>query len=107
MSATHARLPGSHQVIPPSTERIMTLTGFHHYDTEFGRIDVCKESGGHTYESLEDGAVAVRLHEHHFFVANLTTVAAMKEDAGREKDKAVLPAIRRRIAEMDSAAGND
>jgi hypothetical protein len=100
MNATHARLPGSQQIIRPSVERVITLTGFHHYDTDFGRIDVCKDSGGHAYESLQKGAVGVTIHEHLFFVAKLTTIAAMKEEAGREKDKAVLPAIRRRIAEV-------
>jgi hypothetical protein len=105
MNATHARLPGSQQVIRPSVERVMTLTGFHHYDTDFGRIDVCKVSGGHTFASLKEDAVGVKVQEHIFFVAQLTTIAAMKEEAGREKDKAVLPAIRRRIAEMAGEEG--
>lgn len=57
MDGRHAVLPGSSQLIRPSVERVLSLTGFHHYDTSFGRLDVSKESGGFTYRSLKEAGV--------------------------------------------------
>lgn len=37
-------------------------------------------------------------------LADLRTIHTMKSAAGRDKDKAVLPAIERRLAELEAAS---
>ena len=104
MNALHARLPGSHQVIRPTVTRILTTTGDQHYDTKYGRLDVLKESGGYTYASLAAGVFVAEISGYEVALADLATVADMKTQAGRDKDKRALPAILRRLHEIEDDA---
>jgi hypothetical protein len=64
--------------------------------TDFGRLDVTLEPAGTTgYEDLESGAIDLEILGAHVEVASLADVVRSKEAAGRDKDRLVLPVLRR------------
>ena len=102
LDATYLQLPGSTQRIRPTVERIAPMTGTALLQTRCGRLDVMKESGGHTYASLTASKLLVAtIGNCRIPIASLAFVADMKIKAGREKDKRALPAIMARLRELE------
>jgi hypothetical protein len=68
--------------------------------TDFGRLDVTFEpSGTAGYDDLARDAVHLAILGTEVDVASLADVIRSKEAAGREKDRLVLPVLRRILAE--------
>lgn len=76
--------------------------------TEHGNLDLLfKPKGTNGYEDLERDAVVVEVDDLQITVASVESIIRMKEAAGREKDLAQLPTLRRlaeRIAEQRPAS---
>jgi hypothetical protein len=63
--------------------------------TANGELDIVFEpSGTRGYEDLRRGAVSMRVRGLDVSVASLADVIRSKEAAGRERDRAILPALR-------------
>lgn len=68
--------------------------------TDFGRLDLTFEpSGTRGYDDLARDAVRLTILGAEVDVASLADVVRSKEAAGREKDRLVLPVLRRILAE--------
>ena len=69
--------------------------------TRFGPLDLLGEIGaGYTYENLLPGSVAVQVGEGlSVRVLNLETLITIKEQLGEDKDRAVIPVLRRTLEE--------
>jgi hypothetical protein len=68
--------------------------------TDFGRLDLTFEpSGTRGYDDLARDAVHLTILGTGLDVASLADVVRSKEAAGREKDRLVLPVLRRILAE--------
>lgn len=66
--------------------------------TDKGNLDITfVPSGTHGYEDLRRDAVSMRVRGVEVPVASLADVIRSKEAAGRERDRAVLPALRRML----------
>ena len=89
MDAEFVMLGG--QRIVPDLTRITTFTGPMLLRTRYGRLDVLKEAGGETYETLIVDAVDASADG--VRAASLAAIARMKRAANRPKDREVLPAI--------------
>jgi hypothetical protein len=73
--------------------------------TDFGRLDITFEpSGTAGYADLARDAVHLSILGAHVDVASLADVIRSKEAAGREKDRLVLPVLRRILDEIDRGA---
>lgn len=67
-----------------------------HLTTRHGDLDLSFEpSGTAGYDNLHRGAVALKLRGLVLSVASLADIIRSKEAADREKDRMVLPALRR------------
>jgi hypothetical protein len=70
--------------------------------TDHGRLDVTFDpSGTGGYPDLERDAIRLRILGVEVDVASLADVIRSKEAAGREKDRLVLPVLRRLLEERD------
>ena len=68
--------------------------------TSHGRLDICFEpSGTAGFPDLTRGAVQLTILGEDVAVASLADVVRSKEAAGREKDRLVLPTLRRLLEE--------
>ncbi|MGQ0669497.1 MAG: hypothetical protein ACT4PO_07480 [Actinomycetota bacterium] len=68
--------------------------------TDHGRLDITlKPSGTAGYEDLVRDAIHLSILGAEIDVASLADVVRSKEAAGREKDRLVLPVLRRILAE--------
>jgi hypothetical protein len=66
--------------------------------TDYGRLDVAFEpSGTQGYKDLQRGAHRTEIDGVHILVAALEDVIRSKEAANRERDRAVLPDLRRAL----------
>ncbi len=81
----------SNQRIVPDLTRITTFPGPMLLRTRYGRLDVLKDAGGETYETLLVDAVHASVDG--VRAASLAAIARMKRAANRPKDRDVLPAI--------------
>jgi len=72
--------------IRPDLSRLTTLAGPQLFRTKHGRLDVLKEAGGETYESLITDAVEVEQNERVVRCASLAALVRMKRAANRPKD---------------------
>ncbi|MGZ8603039.1 MAG: hypothetical protein ACXWXN_11050, partial [Actinomycetota bacterium] len=71
--------------------------------TDHGRLDITFEPSGTTgYRDIERDAVRLVILGTEVDVASLADVIRSKEAAGREKDRLVLPVLRRILAETES-----
>jgi predicted nucleotidyltransferase len=71
--------------------------------TDHGRLDVAfRPSGTAGYDDVARGAVRLKILGIDVDVASLADVVRSKEAAGREKDRLVLPVLRRILDETDS-----
>ncbi len=69
--------------------------------TRYGDLDlVLRPSGTAGYKDLDRDAQTIKLGRIRVRVASLADVIRSKEAAGREKDRAVLPALRRLLDEV-------
>lgn len=74
--------------------------------TDAGRLDLTfVPSGTAGYEDLARDAVHLTVLGVETDVASLADVIRSKEAAGREKDRVVLPVLRRLLEELDRSAG--
>lgn len=68
--------------------------------TDYGRLDITFEpSGTHGYEDLDRDAIRLTILGVEVDVASLADIVRSKEAAGREKDRLVLPVLRRLLDE--------
>jgi predicted nucleotidyltransferase len=105
LRAMHARvwtsgeaggLPFHHDARSLGDSRVWNLV------TDHGRLDVTfTPSGTSGYEDLERDAVRLEILGVEVDVASLADVIRSKEAAGREKDRLVLPVLRRLLDEGD------
>ena len=67
--------------------------------TDFGRLDVTFEPAGTSgYDDLASGAIDLEILGTHVEVASLADVVRSKEAADRDKDRLVLPVLRRLLS---------
>ena len=72
--------------------------------TDFGRLDITFEpSGTGGFADVARDAVHLTIFGVEVDVASLADVIRSKEAAGREKDRLVLPVLRRILAETERA----
>jgi predicted nucleotidyltransferase len=93
-------VPFSHDADSLARVRIWNLV------TDRGNLDITfQPSGTHGYEDLRRDAVQMTVRGVEVPVASLADVIRSKEAAGRERDRAILPTLRR-ILERQSGAGS-
>jgi hypothetical protein len=89
------RDPLGRQIQPSEENLASTAGGGHHlFQTAAGDLDVLRDSGGLGYAELERSAVVLEIEGVRARLASLEQIIAMKERAGRPKDKAALPVLR-------------
>jgi predicted nucleotidyltransferase len=68
--------------------------------TRFGPLDLLGTIGtDHSYEDLIDHTTELSVSGSHLRVLNLETLVEVKEEVGHEKDKAVIPILKRTLEE--------
>ena len=83
--------------IEPDMEKLQTMR-MHLLLTELGALDVLGAIGnGFTYQDLADRTILYELGDAHVRVLELAAVIESKEQANREKDRAVLPVLRQTL----------
>lgn len=76
--------------------------------TDLGRLDITFEPSGTTgYEDLARGAVRLEILGTRVDVASLADIVRSKEAAGREKDRLVLPVLRRLLRALEDEGAQD
>lgn len=88
--------------IRPDVSRLRSATGTLLFRTSHGRLDLLKEAGGETYDTLSKDAVHQVVLGVELDLADLAALARMKRAANRPKDRKVLPAIEAALKERDS-----
>ena len=89
-------LPFDHDAGSLAAVRVWNLV------TDHGRLDITFEPSGTTgYRDIERDAVRLVILGTEVDVASLADVIRSKEAAGREKDRVVLPVLRRILAETE------
>ena len=89
-------IPFAHDAASLATVHVWNLV------TDHGRLDIMFEPSGTTgYADLARDAVRLTIMGTEVDVASLADVIRSKEAAGREKDRLVLPVLRRIQAETD------
>jgi hypothetical protein len=84
--------------IEPDAEKLRTLR-IHLLRTDLGALDVLSTIGhGFTYQDLIDRTLVYELGEHRVRVLELAAVIETKQQANRDKDRAVLPVLRQTLA---------
>ncbi len=84
--------------IEPDMEKLATLR-IHLLLTDLGALDVLGSIGnGLTYRDLVGRTLAFELGEARVLVLELAAVIETKEQANRDKDRAVLPVLRQTLA---------
>jgi transcriptional regulator with XRE-family HTH domain len=74
--------------------------------TSMGNLDLTFiPSGTNGYEDLRRDLVLIRVHDVDVPVASLADIIRSKEAAGRERDRAILPTLRRLLAERRREGG--
>jgi predicted nucleotidyltransferase len=88
-----ARLP---ERIEPTASHLESA-GHQLLSTRAGRIDVLGTVDGHDHDALTPDTVLAEFRSIRFRTLTLERVIALKTAAGRDKDKAVLPVLRRTL----------
>ena len=93
------------QRLLPEAARMAT-TGHHLLNTSAGPLDVLGAiSGGRDYTVLLPHTVELALDETTWIrILDLVTLILTKQEAGREKDRLVLPILRRTLEEIERAS---
>ena len=98
----HAEYDTPHRPpIRPDLARIRASTGPQLFRTRHGRLDVLKEAGGETYETLMVDALAVQQQDRAVRYASLEALLRMKRAAGRPKDVAGIAAIEKALGRRE------
>lgn len=93
--------------IEPDLEKLRTLR-LHLLRTELGALDVLSTVGhGLTYQDLLDRTLIYELGEHRVRVLELAAVIETKQQANRDKDRAVLPVLRQTLEMKNRLAQDD
>jgi hypothetical protein len=92
--------------IRPDVTRLRSATGALLCRTKRGRLDLLKEAGGETYESLVVDALKRVVAGSKIEIASLAAIARMKRAASRRKDLEVLPAIEAALAKARFKGGS-
>ncbi len=87
--------------IRPDVARLRSATGTLLFRTAHGRLDLLKDAGGETYETLKEDAVPRVILGSDLQIASLAAIARMKRAANRPKDRKVLPAIEEALRRRD------
>ena len=83
--------------IEPDAAKLQTLRT-HLLLTELGALDLLREIGaGRTYQDLAGRTILYELGEDRVRVLELSAVIESKEQANRDKDRAVLPVLRQTL----------
>lgn len=105
MEATY-RDPAGRQVAPDAVK--LSSPGHHLLQTRFGPIDALGRIGsGRSYDDLFGRSRAYRLKGIETLVLGLEANIETKEEAGREKDRLVLPVLRRTLEARSRRDDND
>jgi hypothetical protein len=90
-------IPFDHDAASIANVRVWNLI------TDLGRLDLTFEPAGTSgYEDLARGAIRLEILGAQVDVAALADIVRSKEAAGREKDRLVLPVLRRLLAAVES-----
>lgn len=101
-SAEPAGIPFSHDAASIADVRVWNLV------TDLGRLDLTFEpSGTFGYEDLAGSAIRLEILGGHVDVAALADVVRSKEAAGRDKDRMVLPVLRRLLDALEDGGTPD
>lgn len=98
--------------IRPDLSLLSGSTGPQLFRTKFGRLDVLKEAGGETFETLEVDAVSAEVFGAVLECASLHALLRMKRAASRPKDRAGIAIIeskledRRRSSNLTEPSGD-
>jgi len=84
--------------IVPDLRRLRSLGGPQLFRTKHGRLDVLKEAGGETYETLTRDAVTAVYGTIEVRCASLEALVRMKLAANRPKDQAVVRRLQEALA---------
>jgi len=87
-------------------DRLRSATGALLCRTNHGRLDMLKEAGGETYETLTTDALQRVVSGSDIKIASLDAIARMKRAANRRKDHEVLPAIEQALAAVKLKRGD-
>ena len=85
----------------PDLRLVRQGTGPQLFRTRHGRLDVLKEAGGETFETLIEDAVETRQAGHLVRCASLEALLRMKRAANRPKDQPAIAKIEARLRERD------
>jgi hypothetical protein len=89
---------GDQRLLPSATT--LASSGHHLLITRFGPLDVLGTIGtGRGYEDLQEHTVELQVHNFTVHVLSLEKLIEIKEETGLDKDKAVLPVLRRTLEE--------
>jgi hypothetical protein len=95
-------IPFDHDAASIANVRVWNLV------TDLGRLDVTFEpSGTSGYEDLAHGAIHLEIMGTRVDVASLADIVRSKEAAGREKDRLVLPVLRRLLRTLEDEGATD
>ena len=86
----------------PDPQRLRRGTGPQLFRTTHGRLDVLKEAGGETYETLSIDAMEVEQPGHSVRCASLSALLRMKRAANRPKDRAAIPKLEEALIRASS-----
>jgi predicted nucleotidyltransferase len=82
------------------TADLLGSSGHHLFMTRFGPLDILGTIGdGHDYENLIGRSVGFDVDGLRLHLLDLDVLIAVKEETGHDKDLAVLPLLRRTLAE--------
>lgn len=85
------------RLIVPDADKLATLR-IHHLVTDFGPLDVLEKIGsGLTYSDLTNETNSYELEGTPVRVLKLAMIIRSKEEANRDKDRAVLPILKRTL----------
>lgn len=97
-----AGIPFSHDAASIAAIKVWNLV------TDLGRLDLTFEpSGTSGYEDLASDAIRLEILGAHVDVAALADIVRSKEAADRDKDRLVLPVLRRLLGAFEDEGGRD
>lgn len=87
--------------ILPEMRRLQSAHGPQLFRTRYGRLDVLKEAGGETYETLQRDASEITAYGATMLCASLAALLRMKRAANRPKDQAAIARLKEVLGDDD------